>query len=308
VAERSPRDLLSLLELAGVVGLDRLMARLPEATAYRLGERMGRLVHRLDRRHREIAWDNLRRAFPERSAGEIEALTRAVFVNLGLTAVDVARSERLFRPGGDACLVLEGIDRLRAARERGRGVILITAHFGPWELLPPVAALYYEPIHVVARPLDNPRLDGYLTALRERGGNRVLAKRDSGRTILRVLRSGGTVGMLIDQHIREQDGVIVPFFGRPASTVAAPALMAIRSGAAIVPAGIVRDAGRGRYRVCVREEVVPERTGDLKTDLVRNTARFNAAIEGMIRERPDHWFWVHRRWKTPQPLDPRLAG
>jgi KDO2-lipid IV(A) lauroyltransferase len=187
-------------------------------------------------------------------------------------------------------------------------VILITAHFGPWELLPPVAALHYEPIHVVARPLDNPRLDGYLTALRERGGNRVLSKRDSGQAILRVLRSGGTVGMLIDQHIREQDGVIVPFFGRPASTVAAPALMAIRSGAAIVPAGIVREAGRGRYRVCVREEVALERTGDLKTDLVRNTARFNLAIEGMIRERPDHWFWVHRRWKTPQPLDPRLAG
>jgi len=308
VAERSPNSLPCLLETGAVVGVGRLMAALPEETAYRLGEGIGRLAYRLDRRHREIARENLRRAFPATPEEEIAALAEAVFVNLGRTAVDVARSQRLLEPGREDCLVLEGIERLRAARARGRGVIVITAHFGPWELLPLVAALQDRPTHVVARPLDNPRLEAYLTRLRERGGTRILAKRDSGLAILRLLRAGETVGMLIDQHIREHDGVIVPFFGRPASTVTSPALMAIRSGAAVLPAGIFREPGRGRYRVRVWEEVVPERTGDLRTDLVRNTARFNAALEAMIRERPDHWFWVHRRWKTPCPLDPRLGG
>ena len=185
--------------------------------------------------------------------------------------------------------------------------MLITAHFGPWELLPLLAALRYEPIHVVARPLDNPRVDEYLTALRERGGNRVIQKRDAVSSILQVLRRGETVGILIDQHIREKDGIIVPFFGRPASTAFAPALIAMRSGAAVLPVGIVRE-GRARYLVRIAEEVAVRRSGDLRADLAENTARFTAAMEAFISERPDHWFWVHRRWKTDHPLDARLHG
>jgi KDO2-lipid IV(A) lauroyltransferase len=126
------------------------------------------------------------------------------------------------------------------------------------------------------------------------------------QAILQVLRHGGTVGILIDQHISEREGAVVPFFGRPASTATAPALIALRSGAAVLPVGITREPDRGRYRIRVGEEVPIRRSGDLRADLVVNTARFNQAIEAMIRERPDQWFWVHRRWKTKQPLDPRL--
>jgi KDO2-lipid IV(A) lauroyltransferase len=134
----------------------------------------------------------------------------------------------------------------------------------------------------------------------------VIRKREAVQTILQVLRHGGTVGILIDQHISEREGVVVPFFGRPASTASAPALIAIRSGAAVLPAGITRGKERGHYRVQIGAEIPLRRSRDLKADLVENTARFNAAIEAMIREQPDHWFWVHRRWKTRQPLDPRL--
>ena len=308
MAERSPWNPLVLVEVGLAVGLGTLLSCLPARLAYALGEGAGAFAYRWDRRHREIARENLARAFPEKSPGEIEAMARAVFSNLGQTAVDVARSRRLLRPGGRDAVAFEGLERLVAARDRGRGVLLIAAHFGPWELLPLVAALFYGSIHVVARPLDNPRLDASLTALRERGGNRVISKQQALPAILKVLREGGTVGMLIDQHIREQDGVVVPFFGRPASTVPAPALFALRSGAAVLPAGILREAGRGLYRVRVGEEVALTRSGDLKTDLVRNTARFTAALEPMIRECPEAWFWVHRRWKTPLPLDPRLTG
>jgi KDO2-lipid IV(A) lauroyltransferase len=248
--------------------------------------------------------ENLTRAFPrEYSPGGIETLARAVFENLGRTAVDVARSDTPLL-ATDA-VHIDGLNRLQEASRRGKGVLLIMAHFGPWELLPLIGALRYRPTHVVARPLDNPWLDDLFTALRERGGNRVIRKRDAVLAILQVLRQGETVGILIDQHISERDGVVVPFFGRPASTAFAPALIVMRSGAAVLPMAIVRE-GRGRYRVVIADEVPVRRSGDFKADLVENTARFTAAIEVFIRQHPDQWLWVHRRWKTRQPLDPRL--
>jgi KDO2-lipid IV(A) lauroyltransferase len=287
-----------------VVWLAKLFAWLPEAAAYALGEGAGRLAFRLDRRHRKIAEENLRQAFPGGySPGEIARLARAVFENLGRTAVDVARSESLLL--APEAVRIDGLDRLQEASRRGKGVLMIAAHFGPWELLPLVAALRYRPTHTVARPLDNPRLDDLFTALRERGGNRVIRKRDAVQAVLQALRRGETVGIMIDQHIQEREGVVVPFFGRPASTAFAPALIAMRSGAAVMSLAIVRE-GRGRFRVVVGDEVPIRRSGDLKTDVVENTARFTAAIETFIRKHPDHWFWVHRRWKTQQPLDARL--
>ena len=307
MAERSRWSPAALLEWGLVVCLARTFAWLPESAAYALGEAAGRLAYRIDGRHRAITLENLTRAFPGTSSPpEVEALARAVFENLGRTAVDVARSDRLLRGSSPEAVRIDGLPRLQEARRRGKGVLMIGAHFGPWELLSLIAAIRYEPVHVVARPLDNPRLDDMLTALRERGGNRVILKRDAILAILQALRRGETVGIMIDQHISEKDGVVVPFFGRPASTVFAPALIAMRSGAAVLPVGIIRE-GRGRYRVRVAPEVPVRRSGDLRADLVENTARFTAAIEALIRAHPDHWFWVHRRWKTQFPLDPKLG-
>jgi Kdo2-lipid IVA lauroyltransferase/acyltransferase len=306
VAERSRWSPAAIVEWAATVTLFRLFDWLPESVAYALGEGAGRLVFHLDRRHREITTENLAAAYPGRhSPVELDLLARSVFENLGRTAVDVARSSRLFTPAGESRIQVDGMETIREARTRGKGVLLLTGHFGPWELLVIAAALRYEPIHIVARPLDNPRLDDLLTALRERGGNRVIRKREAVQAILQVLRRGETVGILIDQHISEREGVVVPFFGRPASTASAPALLALRSGAAVLPAGIRREPGRGRYRITLGPEVPVRRSGDMRADLVENTARFNRAIEAMIREQPDHWFWVHRRWKTRHPLDPR---
>jgi KDO2-lipid IV(A) lauroyltransferase len=262
----------------------------------------------LDRRHRLVSVENLSRAFPDRfSPSEIEALARRVFENLGRTVVDVARSDRLLSGREAGAMQVDGFERLLSARQRGKGVLVITAHLGPWELLPLFIARDYGPSHMVARPLDDPRLDDLLTRMRERGGNRVIRKRNAIQAILQVLRRGETVGILIDQHISEKEGAVVPFFGRPASTVTGPALIAIRSGAAVVPMVILREAC-GQYRVQIAPEVPIRRSGDLRADLVVNTARFTAAIEAFIRERPDQWFWVHRRWKTHLPLDPRLGS
>jgi Kdo2-lipid IVA lauroyltransferase/acyltransferase len=306
VAERSRWSPAVLAEWTLVAAAAKVLAWLPESAAYAVGEGAGRLAFRLDRRHRRITEENLSRAFPgQYSPQGLTALARAVFENLGRTAVDVARSERLFHGPTRDAIVMEGPDRILEARRRGKGVLFITAHFGPWELLPLIFALTSGWGNLVARPLDNPRLDEFLTKMRERGGNRVIRKRDAVQAILQALRRGELVGILIDQHTSEREGVVVPFFGQPASTASAPALIAMRSGAAVFPAATLRE-GRGRYRVRIAEEVPVRRSGDLKGDLVENTARFTAAIETLIRERPDHWFWVHRRWKTSHPIDPRL--
>lgn len=306
MAERSRWSPAVLAEWLLVAAAAKVFAWLPESAAYTVGEGAGRLAFRLDRRHRRIAEENLSRAFPEQYPPHaLTALARAVFENLGRTAVDVARSDRLIHAPTQDVLVMEGRDRILEARRRGKGVLFITAHFGPWELLPLIFALTSGWGNLVARPLDNPRLDEFLTRLRERGGNRVIRKRDAVHAVLQALRRGELVGILIDQHISEREGVVVPFFGQPASTASAPALIAMRSGAAVFPAGTLRE-GRGRYRVRIAEEVPVRRSGDRKADLVENTARFTAAIEALIRERPDHWFWVHRRWKTSLPIDPRL--
>jgi len=297
-----------LLEFGLVLSLAKLFAWLPGSVAYALGEGAGRLAYRLDRRHREITQDNLARAFPGVYRPEqIEAISRGVFENLGRTAVDVARSGRLLETENLTAMGFEGGDRIEAAKRRGKGVLAITAHLGPWELLPLGWVLHVEPSYLVARPLDNPRLDDFFTRLRERGGNRVIRKQQAVQSILQALRRGGIVGILIDQHTSEREGVVVPFFGRPACTVAAPALIAMRSGAPVLPVAVFREA-RGRYVVRVGEEVPVRRSGDVQTDLAVNTARFTEAIEAFVRARPDQWFWVHRRWKTRLPLDPRLQG
>ncbi len=307
MAERGRWSPVAILEWALVVSLGKVFAWLPALAAYTLGESAGRLAFRLDWRHRSITVENLTQAFAgECTPGEIQTLARAVFENLGRTAVDVARSGRLLHKRNLDAFHIDGLDRLQEAGRRGKGVLVITAHFGPWELLPLVPALWYGQSHFVARPLDNPWLDDLFTAMRERGGSRVIRKRDAVQAILQVLRRGETVGILIDQHITEREGIVVPFFGRPAATAFAPALIAMRSGAAVFPVVILRE-GRGRYRVLIADEVPIRRNGDLKADLVENTARFTAAIEVFVRKHPDHWFWVHRRWKTRHPVDSRLG-
>ncbi len=306
MAERARWSPVAILEWALVVSLGKVFAWLPESAAYALGEGAGRLAFSLDRRHRTIAVENLTRAFPGQYApAEIERLAGAVFENLGRTAVDVARSGRLLHEHNRDAFQIDGRDRLQEASRRGKGVLAITAHFGPWELLPIVSGVCCWPSHFVARPLDNPWLDDLVTAMRERRGTRSIRKREALQAILQVLRRGEGVGILIDQHFSEKEGVVVPFFGRPASTAYAPALIAIRSGAAVLPI-VITHPERGKYRVLIADEVPVRRSRDLKADLVENTVRFTAAIEALIRQHPDHWFWVHRRWKTRQPLDPRL--
>jgi KDO2-lipid IV(A) lauroyltransferase len=168
--------------------------------------------------------------------------------------------------------------------------------------------LRYEPIAVVARQLDNPQLDARLCAFRSRGGNTVIYKRRALQQILQFIRRRETVAILIDQNVQAQDGIFVDFFGRPAATTTVAAAVALKTGCALLPSRAVA-LPDGRYRLVYGAPVPAVRTGDHDADIARVTQALTKVIEDWVREVPDQWLWVHRRWKTqPPPAALRSAG
>jgi KDO2-lipid IV(A) lauroyltransferase len=281
-----------------VLGVALPVAYLPLWISYPLGETLGRLVFFVDRRHRRVALENLRLAFGSACTNdEIVAMARSNFRCLGQTFVDTCRLVRLSPQALTEVVEIEGMEVLESPRARGQGIMSVTGHFGPWEYLPAFSTHFAgEPLTVVARALDNPYLDRILNGLRRRWGSRIVEKRKAMKVVSDVLCHGGRVGVLIDQHVSRKKGVLVSFFGHPACTTSAPAFLALRSGAAVIPIVILRE-GRGRFRILLGKEVSAHRTGTVKEDVVALTAAMTAALEELIRHCPEQWFWVHRRWK-----------
>ncbi len=292
---RSVKHRLEYFFVQGLFGLFRL---LPERGAYRLGEGLGRLVFWMDRRHQKVAMDNLRLAFgAEKSDQELRSIAQRSYQHLGLSLAELARvmvspPQRVME-----WVRIEGLDHFIDAHKKGRGVLYLTAHLGNWELMALTQSLQGYSISVVARPVDNPLLESLLSRLRSRWGNRVLRKGGALREVLKLLKRGETVGFLLDQNVAIDQGVFVNFFGRPACTHKTLALLALKTGAAVLPAFIFREEGNG-HRIVVEPPVSLEETGDIETDLVVNTQKFTSLIESYIRKHPDQWLWVHRRWKT----------
>ena len=170
-----------------------------------------------------------------------------------------------------------------------------------WELAPFAHALYGHPLHFLVRPVANPRVDALINRYRCLSGNQPIEKNRSARAILKVLGEGGTVGILADTNTSLDEGVFVDFFGRPASTTSGIARIALRTDAAVIPGFLAWDADEKKYRLQFARALELVRTGDEDADVRENTARFMAVIEAWVREHPDQWLWVHKRWKTRPP-------
>ena len=269
---------------------------LPRARAEAAGRGLGLLFRRLARRRRELTERNLARAFPLKTQAEIEQLSRGAFAHFGGLAADLVHSLDETDDSLLERIEVENAERARTAMESGRGVLFVTSHFGNWELGAIATGARSRPLTVVVRPLDNPVLDGILTGFRQRTGNRVLPKREAAREILRVLRHGGTIGIVADQHARPPDAVVVPFLGRPASTTNAVARLADRTEALILPGAAAR-TGPGRYRLTFGEpiDVRTLSRSERKTEAL--TARVNQCLEEPIRAHPEQWLWLHDRWR-----------
>lgn len=276
-----------------------LLASLPLLRVLPLwaGAALGWLAWYLVPRQRRLARQQLAIAFPEKSGAERDRIGRASFVNLGRSALETARAERLdIRRTVE--LDRQGEELLRAAHAEGKGVVVATAHIGAWELFARRVAALGMPCGTVAKEAQDPRITALLERGRAGGGVRVFWRGAplSAREILRFLRDeGGIFGILIDQDTRVA-GHFVPFFGRPAFTPRAAGDLAAHLGAPLLFACAHRVA-RGVHRMVVRRLEVP-RTGDRDRDSFALTEAATLAIEEEIRKRPDEWVWMHPRWRT----------
>lgn len=283
------------VEIALFLAAQGLLRALPHGVARRVGSALGGAAHAADRRHRELVRRNLGRAFPEWSAEVRAAAAHACFRHFGAVFCDAVSALRL--DAGELCRRThsDGWEHLRAAEAGDRGVLFMSAHLGHWEIASWVVAAFHGPIHAMGRPADNPHFDRWLERMRTRFGNVPLDKHGSVRAILRGLQGGARIGLLIDQRVRPRDGILVPFFGRPAWTSPLLARLALRTGAPIVP--VLGDlAPGGGYRVSLLAPIEqPEGRGD--EAVAELTRRCLAVVEERVRATPERWFWLHDRWK-----------
>jgi KDO2-lipid IV(A) lauroyltransferase len=238
---------------------------------------------------------------PRRARG----LLPRYYEHLGLLIVEYARMWNPLRRDFADWIAPDGIERLKAILATGRGAVCITGHLGNWELAGHCLAANGVALHALYRPLRNLYLDRHLRALREQSGMLVYEKRGALRRMIGVLRGGEAVGLLMDQDGGGM-GAFVPFFGRPASTLPTAAMIARRTGAAILPVTCYRDRARAFHRLRIGPEVEQSSTGDAERDVLVTTRNCNRALEHAIMEHPAQWLWRHRRWNTlatPEALE-----
>ena len=288
-------------QMAGVF-MD-MAANLPLRFNWKLAEVFGRLWFQVDRKHRQIALNNLKIAWgDELSESQRRTIARKNFVHLAQVLLELPYLRKLTPDRLEGFVSFQGLENFSNALQKGRGVLLLASHFGNWELMALAFSLCYRPINIVVRPLDIPFLDTLISEIRTRGGNQLIPKKGSVRKMLRLLAAGDVVALLLDQNPAWYEGVFVPFFNEIACTNKALSTIALRTGAPVIPAFNIRQPD-GSYRIVGEPEVVLQRSGDKTRDIEENTAKFNRIIESYVRRYPEQWFWVHQRWKT-RPYQP----
>ena len=298
-------------ERLGAAAADRflqLLERLPEPRALAFGAGLGHAWARLGGPRTQVARVNLRIAFPDWSESEREAVLVRSFENMGRSLAEFALLARLGPEALRERVRIEGVEHFEAARSASKsgGVIAITGHFGSWELLAAAMAAHGFPFVAVQRPRASPLLDAIVERYRRSGGAEFLARGDAARAALRALREGKAVAILYDQDVPKDEGVFVPFFGRLASTRDGPVRIALRTRAPVVPIFLHRIGASSTHVAQFRppiEMLRPE--GDVEGAIRENARRLTLAIEQEIVRAPDHWSWIHRRWKTQPPGEPR---
>jgi KDO2-lipid IV(A) lauroyltransferase len=264
----------------------------PRRVADWLGAGCAKLLDLAIPRLRRIADRNLRLAYPENDESWRRRTINGVFASIGRLLVAFARMPRITKSNVADWIRYEGFEHYRRAKESGAGVLFATAHLGNWELSAYAHALLTEPMNVVVRPLDNPLIDSIVERRRALSGNTLLSKRDFARSIFQALRKNEPVGILVDQNSSAENGAFVPFFGTLACANLTFAKLAARSGADVIPGFAVWSEKERRYILRFYPAVL------ITGDAVEDTRRIQSAIETAIRETPDQWLWIHRRWKT----------
>jgi KDO2-lipid IV(A) lauroyltransferase len=294
------------LEYAPVWLLVHGIGVLPRPLARAVGILLGYKTYFLLPRLRRVGMRNLELAFPEKPKRERKKILRGVYVSLGRQLAEFCLFPRYTRENTKNLFSYDGFENYEAAHASGKGIFCLTAHLGAWEVSSFVHSLYGHPMHIIVRGLDNPYVQRLVERYRSLHGNQTHDKDDFARGLIEAMRKGEGVGVLMDTNMTPPQGVFVDFFGAPACTASGVARVALRTGAAVVPAFMIWDSVLSRYRLRFEPALELVRTGDDEADAMANTVRFTKAIEDIVRRFPDQWLWVHRRWKTRPEGEPPI--
>lgn len=271
--------------------LQKWFIRKTPEKAEEAGARLGRLVWRLSGKHRQRALENLQRAFPEKSSEEHLALGRGVLEHFGRVMADFVRTPVRTNEEVLATATVDGYENLLSALALGKGVLLISGHVGNWERMGHWLAAKGHAVSAVARDANDPEMNAIILELREATGMQIISRGDAIQPIIEALAKGTLVGITPDQNSEE---IFVPFFGHPCGTVKGPAVLARRTGAPLVPVYFMR-SGPNKYRFVIRPPLAPEEGYSI---IEGYTRAINTSLEGIVREYPDQYLWIHNRWKS----------
>lgn len=305
---RQRKNLLARIEYTLFLAVFGLFRGLPFPVSFRVGEAVGRVLYVLDRPHRKVGLTNLAIAFPDKSQDERRRILRESFCNLGRLLAEFCHLGALTEQNIHDRVGFEDEAEWRrlVERLRGTGALILTGHFGNWELFAYANACYGFPVHIIHRRLRNVFVETAITAQRERCGTRVIQKTTAGLEVVRAIRKKGVVVAAVDQNASGRMGVFVPFFGRPASTSAGLAGLALTTGVPVVPAFLIRENGTWKHRIVILPLIEPVRTGNQAEDIRATTEKFTAVFQRMVEQYPEHWLWIHKRWKRRPPGEPSI--
>ena len=286
------------LEYALAWSIVKSIGALPRPLARAAAIALAKAIYSLHGRLRRVGMRNLELAFPDKPEPERARILRGVFTSLGRQLAETCLFPKYTRENVSDVVVYDGFENFEQALARGKGVLFLTAHIGGWELSAFAHSLYGHPLKVVMRSLDNQYLDRLTRQYRTLHGNSMLDKDEFGRALLSAMKAGETVGILMDTNMTPPQGVFVDFFGIKACTASGLAKIALHTDAAVVPGFTFWDSELGKYRLRFDPPLKLIRSENESADVIANTALFTKVIEGYVRQYPDQWLWVHRRWKT----------
>ena len=279
---------------------------MPLKWAMKTGQGLGRAAYVAAGNLRRTGDRNLKLAFPEKTDEERQELLKGTFAGLGR---QLGLFTKFATDSRETLLDItrwEGLEHLESARATKRPIILFTGHVGAWELSSFGLSLKDLPMSFLVRRLDNPKVEEMVDRIRMRFGNQSVDKRGAARPMLTILKSGGTLGLLVDLNTLDEEAIFVDFFGVPASTTFMLAKLALRTDAIVLPMFVPWDESNRKFLVEILPPVSVERSGDEEEDIRKLTASLTKVVEDYIRRYPDQWLWIHKRWKTRPKGEPEL--
>ncbi len=302
--KKKSSKLSDFVQYIGVRAFVSVIRLLPLNIGMLVGKSLAYAIYLIDRKHRKVAYENLRNAYGEDlSDFQIKKIIRRNYLHFASVGIDFIRLPQIVNSSNwQKRFEVEGLEFARKALKEGKGIIFVAGHVGNWEVTGCAFDFFFHPVHSIAKHMKNPFVDKFFTSLREHGNQKIIFKEKAARAMIRVLKNNEILGILVDQNAKK-NSIFVDFFGQKAATTRVVATLSLKTGAPIIMAFLRRsDRRRYKFKITMSKPIQIEKTGDLEKDILNLTQRYTTIMESRIREHPHEWIWIHRRWKTRPPI------